>query len=627
MLRGPLRSVSARITAGAVSTVLLIGGGSFWILQAFYRRQMIGALAESTTVHGKLVEQSLRHSMHTRSLALLAEMVRTLGDQKGVEKVMVLNKNGVVRFSSDPSEIGRTLEISDPTCAICHQTVPSARGRTVIFGMGEGTRVFRNVNPILNSGTCLDCHPSRARINGVLIVDYSMAGIQSSLEAGARKMWLSAVILALAITAVVIVIVRRAVLSRLRSLVRAVDSIEAGRLDTHVEVRGGDEISLLGRHLNRMATSLDQSLRDVKEREAFLDAVIDSAHDGIVVVDEDLHIMAANRAFRVMIGDGREAPAALPCQCADFCAGHDPTDCPARRTFVTGVVTHRLRTVVTPQGGTSHYEISASPLHGAAGRRQVIEVWRDITTRREIEAQLANSERLASLGLLASGLSHEINNPLASITACLDGLQRRLRPGEGGQDLDELPEYLSLIRGEVDRCRELTERLKLLRPSARQARGPVDVGVVIQQSLALVRFMAEQQGVTVEVDIAPDLAAVVADEPQLRQVVFNIVLNALQAIDGPGRVLVTARPDGAGAVVVEVTDSGRGIDPADAQRIFEPFFSRRADGRGSGLGLFITKIIVDQLGGSIAVESMPGRGTTVAMHLPAGGGLAAGVGG
>ena len=624
MLRAPLRSVSARITAGAVVTVLVIGGGSFWILQAFYRRQMIAALEDSTTVQGKLVEQSLRHAMQTRSLPLLAEMVRGLGDQKGVEKVMILNKAGVVRFSSDNGEIDRTLAISDATCAICHQHAPSARGRTVIFTTGDGARVFRNVNPIFNSDTCLGCHADRDRINGILIVDYSMAGIERSLDAGARKIWLSAVTLALATAGVLLVVMRGTVLTRLRTLGGAVDAIEAGRLDTRVEVRGGDEISVLGRHLNRMAASLDQSLRDVTERETFLDAVIDSADDGIVGVDEELRVVKANRAFAAMLGDEGRAPAAIPCQCAPMCAGRDPCDCPARSTFLSGKVTHRLRTVVTPEGRTRYFEISASPLAGAAGRRQAIEVWRDITARREIEARLANSERLASLGLLASGLSHEINNPLGSITACLDGLQRRLRDGVGGAAPGELPEYLALIRGEVDRCRELTERLKLLRPSGRAVHAPVDVGAVVAQSLSLVAFMAAQQGVTIETEIADSLTTVVGDEPQLRQVVFNVALNAIQAIDGPGHVRVAVAGRGSDGVAVVVTDSGHGIDPTDLPLIFEPFFSRRGDGKGSGLGLFITKIIVDQLGGSIAVDSTPGTGTTVTLILPGGEGSGAG---
>jgi PAS domain S-box-containing protein len=617
MIRLSPRSLSARIAAGVVATLLVIGGGSFWVLQAFYRRQMISSLADSTTVHGKLVEQSLRYAMHTRSLALLAEMVRSLGDQRGVEKVMILNKRGVIRFSSDPAEQGKVLARSDRTCMICHATAPSERGRTVIFSADDGRRVFRNVNPIFNSETCYGCHPAADRINGILLVDYSMAGIEASLRAGARKMWLSAVTLALAVAGVIVLLLRRLVLDRLRRMVSAVDRIEAGDLTAPVDVGGHDEITLLAQHLKRMARSLDESLRDLRHREGFLDAVINSATDGIVVVDETLRVVASNRAFAAISTISGEELAAVPCECAPCCRDRGAADCPARETFRTGEATHRLRSVAAPDGTVRSYEIAAAPLREGGGPRQAIEVWRDITDRRALEAQLASTERLASLGLLAAGVSHELNNPLASITTCLDGLRRRLGGVGEGRWPDELPEYLDLIRGEVDRCRELGDRLRALIPRSRRERAHVDVGGVVRDTVALLRYTAEQERVEIEVEVAPDLAAVTTDEPQLRQVVLNLLLNAVQASEGAGRVAVSARTVDHLGVEIEVVDGGRGIEPDDLPHIFEPFFSKRADGLGTGLGLFISKVIIDRLGGSIAVTSTPGEGARFTVRLPA----------
>jgi sensor histidine kinase regulating citrate/malate metabolism len=177
--------------------------------------------------------------MHTRSLDLLAQMVHELADQKGIENVMILNKQGMIRYSSSAEQEGRVLARSDPTCNICHQRERSVRGRTVVFDTEAGTRVFRNVNPIVNSESCLSCHNARDRVNGVLIVDYSMSGIESTLKTGARNIWLSAVTLAVAITAVIVVLMRRIVLRRLKCLVRVVDSIEAGKVDEQAAVEHG----------------------------------------------------------------------------------------------------------------------------------------------------------------------------------------------------------------------------------------------------------------------------------------------------------------------------------------------------------------------------------------------------
>ena len=539
MSRAMLRSLGARITAGIVATVLGIGGGSLWFLQASNRRQIISSLADSTTVHSALIEDSLRWAMRNRQLDLLTEMVRDLGAQSGVERVLILNKKGVIRYSSQEQERGRILAPSDPTCLTCHRTTASLRGRTVIFAREDGSRVFRNVTPILNGGACYGCHPRNDRVNGVLIVDYSMAGVDPSLKTAAWTMWFGAGTLALTTAAVMIGLMRVLVVSRLQNLVQVVDSIKAGRLRGQPEVSGADEIAQLGQAINGMAESLEESLGALREREAFLDAVINSADDGIVVVDGGLRVVTANRAFAQMPGGACSGISGEPCRCAgsSLTAGRD--DCPARSTLATGQVTHRVRAVTLPDGTMRHYEIACSPIFKDGTAQEAIEVWRDITSRREMEASLASSDRLASLGLLAAGVSHEINNPLASITTCLDGLERRIRMREGGPPIAELAEYLKLIRGEVTRCCELTERLKVLGRRPRQVPQAVDIGAVVRDTVALVRFMAKDAGIEIEVRPGADPRPVFADEQQLRQVVLNLVLNSIQAVDGPGWVRLT----------------------------------------------------------------------------------------
>ena len=617
LTRWPLRSLSARITAGVVLAVLVIAGASFWALQTFYRRQMIDSLADSTTVQGKLVEQSLRWAMHARSLDLLSETVRGLGAQRGIEKVMILNKAGVVRFSSDAAERGQALAASDPSCAACHRQPPSDRARTMVLNV-SGRQVFRNVNPILNGPPCFACHPAQDRLNGVLIVDYSLSGLEASMAAGGRTMGLAALILALVISGVVVLLLRRLVLRRLGALVRVVDAIEAGRMERSTDTDRADEISTLAGHLNRMASSLDQSLHDLRERQAFLDAVISSADDGIVVVDRELRMVTCNRAFEALLGSRPEEHLAAQCQCTAPCAAGSSGDCPAQGTLATGDVTRSIRFVIAPDGLARAFEVSASPLRDAGEGPRVIEIWRDITRRRELEAKLANSERLASLGLLASGVAHEINNPLATITTCLDGLRRRLHSGDDAEFRRELEEYLGLIRSEVMRCSDLTNRLRFLGAKPKGTVQALDLAAVVHDSLALVRYQAQERGITIEETLPADLGHVLAEESQLRQVVLNLLLNGIQAIDGPGRLTVTAHGEGDEQVVMEVTDSGRGIATADLPQIFEPFYSARPDGRGTGLGLFICKVIIDQLGGTIGVDSAAKRGAHFTVRLPAG---------
>lgn len=609
-------SLTAKVALIAMATVMVVGAASFRLLQDFYRRQMIDSLSDSTTIQGELIEQSLRYAMHTRSLDLLAEMVRSLASQKGVEKVMILNKQGTIRFSSLPEERGTVLARSDPTCEICHRQGLSTRGRTVVFENVQKGSVFRNVNPILNSETCQPCHPASDRVNGILIVDYSMQDIEASLAAGGNKMWLSALAVALAVALGLLISMRRVVLDRLQGLVQAIDSFEPGCSVPEVAQDGIDEISQLSQHLGRMMEGLDGSIRDLRQREAYLDSVINSAEDAIVVVDDAMQIVTANRAYETLRGADRDALLSSPCGQGPICEACELGECPGYETLRTGQVSRRIRTLVDIEGNTQHYEISASPLLPTGDRPQALEVWRNITRRRELEAQLAHSERLASLGFLASGLSHEINNPLASISACIDGLRRRLRDSDTNTLPPELPGYLDLIRGEVQRCHELSTRLKGLGRQPDEVTELVDLGAVIHDTIALVKFEAAKCKVEIEERLDGGLSPVLGNDSQLRQVVLNLLLNAIQAIDESGRVWVRARQRN-GGIELEVQDDGRGIPAANLRVIFEPFYSARPDGHGTGLGLFISKIIVDRTGGTIDVHSEPARGTTFTLWFPA----------
>jgi len=138
----------------------------------------------------------------------------------------------------------------------------------------------------------------------------------------------------------------------------------------------------------------------------------------------------------------------------------------------------------------------------------------------------------------------------------------------------------------------------------------------VRDILALVRYESDKKLVRTETNLSSTPCLVLADEALIRQVLLNLVLNAIQAIDGSGWLRISARKGIEGFVEVEVADSGNGIDPSELRKVFEPFYSSRADGRGTGLGLFMSKIIVEQLGGSIAVASTPGQGTRFTILFP-----------
>lgn len=294
-------------------------------------------------------------------------------------------------------------------------------------------------------------------------------------------------------------------------------------------------------------------------------------------------------------------------------------ECAVARVFETGRLHKGIQAHVAPGGRERTMEVHASPLRDREGVVSlVVEVRRDISERRQMEASLAQSERLASLGLLASGLSHEINNPLGAIATSVDGLRRRL-PGEPGvapEAAGALDPVLQRISREVQRGRDITHRLlKVARPPG-NARTLVDLNHVVEDILAILAHDIQRAGITTRLDLARDLPPVLGDESGVGQVVMNVVLNAVQAMDGGGGALrvATSAPDG--HIRIEVEDTGCGIPAHHLKKVFEPFFTTKPVGRGTGLGLFITHRIVSDLGGAVQIRSQAGQGTLVIIQLP-----------
>ncbi|HNR84735.1 ATP-binding protein, partial [Ottowia sp.] len=229
--------------------------------------------------------------------------------------------------------------------------------------------------------------------------------------------------------------------------------------------------------------------------------------------------------------------------------------------------------------------------------------------------RFSQEQRLSTIGLLANGVAHEIHNPLASIRLALQAILRGLR--NGGMDRPEMVDYLELVDREIDRCVLTTQRLMQMSQAPTQALQPVRLVTAIDDVLALLREECRARGVQVRVSGVPESERVRGDEAELRQVLVNLVHNALHAMPQGGRIDIegAASDDGA-RLRLAVRDSGCGIALADQPLIFMPFFSRRVDGqRGTGLGLAICKATMERFGGAIEVQSTPGQGSTFTLTL------------
>ncbi len=254
--------------------------------------------------------------------------------------------------------------------------------------------------------------------------------------------------------------------------------------------------------------------------------------------------------------------------------------------------------------------------------RQVHDARADLEARVEARSrEVLRTARLAEIGALAAGIAHEINNPLASVATCAEGLLRDLR--SGAPDPDHLRDYLQIVHKEALRTRSITERLLRLAHHEVGRRQRLSLGAELRETAPLFEHQFATAGVSLRIEADGDGPGILGDPGDWRQVLLNLLRNALDASPRGGVVTVRTHTDG-DAAILEVSDEGVGFDPAHADRLFEPFFTTKPPGKGTGLGLAIVHRIVAAHGAAITATNRRPRGATFRIRAPLAPGVAGG---
>jgi PAS domain S-box-containing protein len=610
-MRPRLTSMTAGLAIGitaAVAVACAVGAYFYSVhhFDALLENERATALAQ-----GELMRAALEHQMIENDRSLIARLVETFGREARVRNVMLLDRTGTLRYSSRAPGSRADLRLDSPTCQACHRLAPTERGSSRVIETAGGT-VLRTVIPIRNREACYRCHDPARSINGIMILDLDTGGLRATMNADLRWMVAASGALALVLIAVIALVVRFAVLKRLQRFEVTARQIARGDLDRRVPSEGSDTISWLANEFNTMADSMTGLVAEVRSQRERVETVINSIDDGIVVLDTKRKVVAANDGFLARTGHGRAE--VLGCSCRDVAPGAcTAADCPTLACLQTSERQVRICERRGRDGAVRWEEVHASPIRDSSGTIvQVVEVWRDISERRAAEARLAESHRLASLGVLASGFSHELNTPLATVLTCVEGILRDAGARQEGPEWSRVGDTARIAREQLLRCRGITQHFLRLSRGQRASAGVVDLLEAADVAARLVAPTAERHGVSVHVEPSTRHPRVRADEAELQHTLINILLNAVQACSAGGRVRVAVRE--ADAVSVLVTDNGCGIAPADQKRIFEPFFSLREG--GTGLGLFLSLNFVRGWGGDIRVSSVPGQGSSFELLFP-----------
>jgi two-component system NtrC family sensor kinase len=370
--------------------------------------------------------------------------------------------------------------------------------------------------------------------------------------------------------------------------------------------------------------SREQLIQEIEWQKRLTEKVIDALPVSLYVVDRELRIVAWNRN-REVGGQGIDRQHVIGRRVEEVFSrmSRERLTEEFEQVFASGELLRFEQESVVD--GVKHYwQISKIPmrLNGEAGKvTHVVTLGEEITEQKKMNETIIHAEKLAGIGRLASGVVHEINNPLATIAACAAALQSRLgeisqMPPDVRVDFDE---YLKIIHDETFRCKTITNSLLEFSRQKQAEKIEHEMNYLVEQTLQLVRHHPKFRSLQIVRELGSELATVFANEAQMKQVFIAIISNACDAM--PENGILTLRTGwheskGQRFIGVEIIDNGCGISEQNLSRIFEPFFTTKPFGQGTGLGLAVCYGIVSDHQGRIEVESQPGRGTTMRVLLP-----------
>jgi signal transduction histidine kinase/CheY-like chemotaxis protein len=359
---------------------------------------------------------------------------------------------------------------------------------------------------------------------------------------------------------------------------------------------------------------------DYAERaEIELQSVLEWVEEGVVLFDAQENVRAVNTRFEQIVGVAPRESGTFK-TLDDWIArlelqAVDPSGFAARwRELAQGIEGGVREELQMSRPSPRILERASRAVLDLAGRRLGrLEIYRDLTAQRVFQSKLLQTEKLAALGQMVTGVAHELSNPLTSI---LGYAQRLLLRGGASADFVEVRQIFQ----EAERAAGILRQLLHTAREAPPERRPVAVNQVVQRALELQSYGLAAEKITVQFDLDPVLPLVLADAGQLQQVLMNLVGNARQAIEEsskPGTILLRTRRTGEHFVQLEVIDDGPGIPPSIQARIFDPFFTTKPPGVGTGVGLAVVLGVVREHGGRVQISTPPGGGAAFSIELPA----------
>jgi PAS domain S-box-containing protein len=357
----------------------------------------------------------------------------------------------------------------------------------------------------------------------------------------------------------------------------------------------------------QLYSSLEQKALEIARLKDFSENIVESLNVGVLAVDLDGIVESWNTRMEQLFGVlrrdamGRRLSSLLPDELAQEIAARGDQE------HITGIYKQRLH----HQGKHLTLNVSITPLVSKSNERiGRLLLFDDVTQRERMEEQMTQTEKLTSLGLLAAGVAHEVNTPLAVISNYIQMLAKQMPEGDPRQSI------IDKIVKQTFRASEIVNNLLNFSRTGAAEAASVDVNRVVEETLSLVTHPLRAAQIQVVKELGESLPPVHGSANKLQQVFLNLFLNARDAMPGGGMLEVRTGAHN-GSVEIEIADTGAGIPREDINRIFDPFFTTKSNGRGTGLGLSVSYGIIKEHAGKIDVRSTPGKGTSFHVEFPA----------
>ncbi|SFN10021.1 two-component system sensor histidine kinase NtrB [Thermodesulforhabdus norvegica] len=382
----------------------------------------------------------------------------------------------------------------------------------------------------------------------------------------------------------------------------------------------GIEYSKLGffREAQERITQLRTYAEELARKKQQIQAILDAITDVMLVLDLNYRIVSANNVYFKVF----DHPFPIGRYCFEALRKRrEPCNlCPATKALHNNSV-QRQEDLIETLDGPKHLEITASPIKDGSGKPcHILLLKRDVTVEREYRRKCYEAEKMATIGLLASGVAHEINNPLTGIYGFSQALKRRLQNNRHKIPVDfaeDVELTLNIILEECRRCQDIIQSLLTYSRESPTTFTLVNLNELVQESLKLLKHrLAGNKKRRLTLNLDPHPTFIKGNPQQLKQLILNLVLNAIDATSDGGHIKISTRICRTDSVELEVDDDGCGIPDEHMSRIFDPFFTTKPVGQGTGMGLAICYNIAQNHGAYIKVHSQEGRGSKFIVVFP-----------